>query len=126
MADELKKQTIFSYPCPRCGVGAEVSESARAFLTHLLPPPLSMRLRPDALLVEGRIKMNCPRCGNISDQMWTAVIDCSEVDDDKVAAIRNLYIDKSKEMWERMRRGEPEPVPGPSNCEYIHFEGMEY
>ena len=128
----MKKPAIITYyPCPRCGEDAEVHETVRAFSTvdlpslHLIDP--RYLLDPGDLFVEGRIKMTCPKCGKISDKMWSVIAEnCDSIDDPVVDNVRGIYMDRMRETWERMRRGEPEPDPGPSNCEYITFEGMYY
>lgn len=99
-------------------------ETVRAFKGGELPPP--MEALNTGMLVQGRIKLTCPKCGKISDQMWEAIVDAHDINDNMVCRLQDSYDDRSKEMWERMRRGEPEPDPGPSNCEYITFEGMYY
>lgn len=121
----MKKPTIVTYyPCPRCGETAEVRETLRAFKGGELPPPMEALYK--GMLVQGRIKMTCPKCGRVTDKMWSCAVDCRSIDDTKVDNIRGIYMDRMRETWERMRRGEPEPDPGPSNCEYITFREMKY
>lgn len=119
----MKRPTkIFAHRCPRCGGWAEVREYLRAFTNDMMPTPIPFV----GLFTQGRIKMTCEKCGKISDVMWNAIIDCYEIDDKKIDKVRDIYYKRMEETWDRMSRGEPEPDPGPSNCEYITFEGMYY
>lgn len=112
------------YPCPLCGETAEVQETLRAFKGGELPPP--MEALDKGLLMQGRIKLTCPKCGRVTDKMWSCAVDCQDLKDPKAKKVYEIYMNRMRETWERMRRGEPEPDPGPSNCEYITFEGMYY
>ena len=95
------------YPCPLCGETAKVRETLRAFEGGKLPALLEGLEK--GMLVRGRISLTCPKCGRVTDKMWSRAVDCQGINDPAVDNVRGIYMDRMRETWERMRRGEPEP-----------------
>ena len=95
------------YPCPRCGETAEVREALRVFKGGEVPPPLEALEK--GMLMQGRFMLMCPKCGKVTDKMWSCAVDCQGINDPAVDNVRGIYMDRMRETWERMRRGEPEP-----------------